>query len=390
VIAILNSDGDRARNRRLLSGKCAATCIVRAGKIPASSRVHKYNWNLPAIALLAIALFLLLLPQRGLAQKKKAAASPSAEGADPRSVTPAVSLVPRFSVGQSFRYDMEFETSTSTTRSGFAIDPQGPNQVSIIWNAKLRMEVLPAETANPGGTRLRLTYEKSAANVGSDTFDPSANATEQQYQKLEGKVIEFTLDANGKVQSISGLQGIVEDDKAVQAAMQWIAQLNAGSGAPAGGVHIGDRWSTEQPATSLLLPGLVWHYDSQYLRNEACHPPNADGPQASTAGGPPGGAVGDEMCAVILTHLSLVRLKPATRSGKDKNESFTEGTWTGSGEGLTYVSLRNGLAVSITQGATENLDVTITSARNSNMRYAGEIVTRSQVALQDGDAAPKK
>ena len=353
---------DCARNKCFLAGKCAAIHIM---------------------------LILFLLPQAVLAQKKKEGKPLPAERADPRAAAPAVSLSPRFSVGQSFRYDMEFETSTSTTRSGFAIDPQGPSQISIVWNAQLRMDVLPLESGSSGGTRLRLTYEKSAADVSSDTFDPTANATEQQYRKLEGKVVEFTLDAAGKVQSISGLQGIVEDDKAVQAARQWIAQLNAGSGAPAGGVHLGDRWSTEQPATSLLLPGLVWHNDSQYVRNEACHPPNADDPGASSPGVSFGGAARDEMCAVILTHLSLVPLKPAGHSSKDKNEAFTEGTWTGTGEGLTYVSLRSGLAVSISQGATEDMDVTITSARNSNMRYAGKIVTRSQVALERGDGQNK-
>jgi hypothetical protein len=303
--------------------------------------------------------------------------------------SPPVSLSPRFSVGQTFRYQMEFETTTATSRSGFTADPQGPSQLVITWNTTIRMEVLPAEASDSGGIRLRITYEKSTANVRADTFDPEAIATQQQYQKLEGKVVEFTLDAAGNVTSITGLEGIVDGDKAMQAALQWIAQLDAGSGAPAGGVRIGQTWSSEQPATSLLLPGLVWRNDSQYLRNEACYPPNPDAapvsPHAESSGSPDSA----ETCAVILTRLSLVRPKPARHAAQDKSEAKTEGRWNGSGESLSYISLHTGLVVSVTQTATEDMDVTITSAQNNSMRYAGKILSRSQVALVADDVRKK-
>jgi hypothetical protein len=323
------------------------------------------------------------------AQKKAPLNSSGAATQKGEIVLPAISLSPRFSVGQAFRYEMEFETITSTSRSGFAADPQGPSQLMITWNATLRMEVLPAETSDPGSTRLRIAYEKSSADVRADTFDPAAIATEQQYQKLEGKIIEFTLDGSGKVKSISGLEGIVEGDKAVQAARQWIAQLDAGSEAPTGGVHVGQTWSTEQPATSLLLFGLVWHNDSEYLRNEVCHPPNPDAAPVSAPAASSVSPAAAEMCAVILTRLSIVRPKPAHHTVPDKSEPVTEGSWTGSGESLSYVSLGTGLAVSVTQSATEDMDVTVTSARNSSMRYAGKILSRSQVALVADDAQKK-
>jgi hypothetical protein len=92
---------------------------------------------------------------------------------------------------------MEFETTTSTSRSGLAADPEGPSKLVITWNATILLQVLPAEANAQGNIRLRTTYESSTAHVSSDTFDPAAAATEEQYKKLQGKVVEFTLDANG-------------------------------------------------------------------------------------------------------------------------------------------------------------------------------------------------
>jgi len=113
---------------------------------------------------------------------------------------------------------MEFETTTATSRSGMAKDPQGPAKLVIDWDATILLEVLPAEPSTPGSIRLRIKYEKSTAHVTSDTFDPAAAATEEQYQNLEGKAVEFTLDANGKVISVSGLEEIVDGEKTVEAA----------------------------------------------------------------------------------------------------------------------------------------------------------------------------
>jgi hypothetical protein len=47
--------------------------------------------------------------------------------------------------------------------------------------------------------------------------------------------------------------------------------------------------------------------------------------------------------------------------------------------------LRTGLAVSITQTGSEEMDVTLTTGKNISMRYAGTILSRSQVALVADD-----
>jgi hypothetical protein len=297
---------------------------------------------------------------------------------------PRVSLSPRFSPGQTFRYNMEFETTTATSRSGMAADPQGPSKLVIDWDATILLEVLPTEASAPGNIRLRTKYEKSTAHVTSDTFDPAAAATEEQYRNLEGKVVEFTLGANGKVISVSGLGEIVNGEKAVQSAREWIAQLNAASGAPASGVTVGQKWTSDQPATSLPVAGMVWRTESEYLRDENCHPPNPEAPPTPSNTESPANPEPAETCAVILTRLNLARLKSVRDSTPEeyrKSGVQTAGKWDGSAESLTYISLRTGLAVSVTQTGTEEMDVTLTTAKNTSMHYAGTILSRSQVAL---------
>jgi hypothetical protein len=315
-------------------------------------------------------------------------------------VSPRLSLSPRYVPGQVFRYAMEFETTTATTQSGFSADPQGPSSLAIVWDATIRIEVLSVEgaasgttsNATGGGVRLRTTYEKSTANVRADTFDPTAAATQEQYQKLEGKVVEFTLDAAGKVKSVSGLEGIVEGEKASQAARDWINRLDASSGAPPGGVMIGEAWTSGQPADSLPLAGMVWRTSSQYLGNEPCHAPNPDLPPSASSADAAANSAAGEICAVILTHLNLVRPKPVrdpTPEEYRKNGVQSAGKWSGSGQSLVYVSLRTGAVVSVSQTGSEDMDVTLTTKQNTSMRYAGTILSRSQVELMGDEVHGK-
>ena len=312
---------------------------------------------------------------------------------------PRVSLTPRFIPGQTFRYEMEFETTTDTTRSGLATDPQGPSSLVVDWNATVRLEILAADASAPGGIRLRTTYEQSAASVRSDSFDPEATDTSEQYKKLEGKVIEFTLDADGKVKSVAGIEGIVDSETAAKSARDWIAQLSASAGAPPGGVSVGQKWSSEQPADSLPLAGLVWRTDSEYLRNEPCHPANPDVPATSATSATSQHQTDSASlpqramdCAVILANMNLVRpklMRDQTPAELRTSGVQSAGKWNSTGQSLLYVSLASGMVVSVTQSGTEQMDVTLTSNHNTSLHYSGTISSRSQVALVTADAIAK-
>lgn len=340
----------------------------------------------------AICITLLAIPLAACAQITDTKKLPPSRGQKGGPASPRVSLAPRFVPGETFRYELEFETTTQTSRSGLASDPQGPSSLEVVWNATVRIEVLPADVRAPGGIRLRTTYEKSSASVRSDTFDPSAGQTREQYEKLQGKVLEFTVDAAGKVQSVTSLEGIMDEEKAAQSARDWIAQLSASAGAPPGGVTVGETWSSEQPANSLPLAGMVWRTNSQYLRDEPCHPPNPNLAPTSGAATSALNAESEEMCAVVLANLSLVRLKSLrdlTPPEYRKNGMQTAGVCTGSAQSLVYVSLKSGLVVSVTQTGTEKMDVTLTTSHSASIHYFGTISTRSQVALVADQAQGK-
>jgi hypothetical protein len=338
-----------------------------------------------AIIIMSFSFLPLLAPSQTKPPEKNNSTAPKNHAAEPAS---RVSLSPRFLPGESIRYSMEFETTTSTSRSGLAADPEGPSKLVITWDATILLQVLPAETDARGNVRLRTTYEASTAHVTSDTFDPAAAATEEQYKKLQGKVVEFTLDANRKVILVAGLEDIVEGEKAAQAAREWIAQLDAGSGAPPGGVAVGQTWSFDQPASSLPVAGLVWRTEAQYVRNESCHPPTLETLPASSSADAAPDSQPAETCAVILTRLNLVRPKSGGNPTPDdyrKNGVQTAGKWEGAAQSLSYISLRTGLAVSVTQTGSEEMDVTLTTGKNMSMHYAGTVLSRSQVALVSGD-----
>ena len=336
----------------------------------------------------------------------QAAAQQSAPAAPSSSPPAALDLRPKFAPGQSLRYRMELVTKTETSSSGVVQDPQGPSQLIVTWDATVRIDVLPPDAAPPANAapqgqspapalRLRMTYEKSTATIQSDSYDPSAAGIQDQYQRLQGHAVEFALDAHGKITGVSGGDDVFETPQAARDAQAWVEQLSSGLGAPGTSAAPGQHWDSEEPAPGIPLPGMTWHTDSTYQRNEPCResPPAAAGPPSSaTAGG--------ETCAVILTRVSLVppKSQPKSESGANKksaapsaadpnspgaiaNGMQTTGTWTGSSESVIYVSLRTGWVVSVTQSGDEQMDVTMFTEHLDSIRYAGTIHSHIDLLL---------
>jgi hypothetical protein len=369
----------------------------------------------------------------GLGAQQPAAPGQAAPASSaPQSVAP-IDLRPKFAPGQTLRYQMELQTTTTGSSGGVVEDPQGPSKLVVTWDATIRVDVLPPGVMPPNALaaatppaaqspaasvalRLRMTYEKSAATVQSDGYDPAAESVQPQYQHLVGRVVEFALDAHGKVTDVSGVEDVFESPQAARDAQAWVEQLSSGLGAPGSSVAPGQTWSADEPATAIPLPGMTWHTDSTYLRNEPCRQPSPAVPGASAAaslpavagpviaatpqaaasppavaGVPTAGvasAASGESCAVILTHVSLVPPKSAQKSGSAAAPKpapgpiegmHTVGNWTGSGESLIYVSLRTGWIVSVSQSGDERMDVTIINEHLDSMRYAGAV--HSHVSL---------
>lgn len=418
--------------------------LAKRANVAVSSCRQKFLWSRGISVLLASAVLVSGSLAEAHARSQAQGTAPEAERAQgaQRQATPTkirpqktaqssstlarTSLKPRLAPGDVIRYRVELQTtSQTTTHTGAVADPQGPSQLVVTWDAIVRLEVLgvpasgtdphasgqapsgqapagavsarsPARASSskspepaPAATQamlIRTVYEKSAATVKSDTPDPAAEGIEKQYGQLEGHSIEFTLGADGHISDVHGLEGVVSDDKAKNAAEQWLAQISGSSSALAGGIVAGQNWTSEETAASLPLAGLVWRTGSSYLRNESCQAANP----AGSAGAPEQVAAAGENCALILSRLTLVTprvLRDPTPAEFRRNGLHSSGHWTGSGESLSYVSLKNGWVVSVTQSGTEEMDVTIANATDGvSVRYAGTIRTRSDLSLLPPEA----
>ncbi len=290
-----------------------------------------------------------------------------------------LSLTPRYAEGQVIRYQFENTIVSEQHHGGAVSDPQGGGKLTLKWSAIVRMEVISfgkdAKGCPDGSVRIRSLYEKSAASTTSDTYDPASEGIEAQYKALEGKTIEFATDAAGRVTDVKGTENAGAEGGA-DAMRAFLQQFSSGSGAPKGGVVIGETWTVEQPVETAPLAGLEWRIHSTYLRNEPCLPAKTEGEENPAAG---------ETCAVILTKLELTGSRPghdATPESYKKQGLKTEGTWTGSGDNLSYISLKDGLLVSVTQTSAEQMDFTVSSQTGEDRKvFSGAVQSRTQLAL---------
>jgi len=316
------------------------------------------------------------LRRSALTQAQSAAKSSPAQ----RSAGQRLELAPPYEPGQVLRYQLETTITNQAHRGGAVRDPQAPGKLTLNWSAITRMEVLSmgndAAGKSNGSVRLRSTYEKSAATATSDSFNPEALSLEEQYRVLEGKVLEFTLDASGHVTDIKSLEGIDEKNRSADELRAWLNQISDVSGVPPGGVEVGQTWTTQQPVASAPLAGLTWEGRSTYTRNEPCQPANKAGDANVMAG---------EMCAVVLAKLTLTGLKPGHDTTPDSYRKVglrTAGTWSGEGESLSYISLRTGRLVSVSQTSREEMNYTVTTDKGENrVSYQGSVQSHSELAL---------
>jgi hypothetical protein len=291
-----------------------------------------------------------------------------------------VSFAPRLVKGETLRYRIESRTTTTGKTTTPIANPEGGSQSSLLIHLLVRLDVLDVPPAGgSGGVRLRATYEKSSAESDSDAFDPAQSSPGDQYARLEGRSIEFTIAPGGQVADIKGLEDIFPDRTAAQSALSWMGEFSSGSGFPANGVEIGQKWKSERPVPGAPLLGLAWRVESTYLRDEPCRS------YRDTSGSPLRPST-PESCAVILSRLEIWRPgsshSDATPEDYRRNGLRVSGSWTGSGEGLDSVSLSTGLLVRSTQTSEQQMDYRITSAATgSSIRNQGRVQTQSEITL---------
>jgi hypothetical protein len=120
----------------------------------------------------------------------------------------------------------------------------------------------------------------------------------------------------------------------------------------------------------------MWKIHSTYLRNEPCRLPNAEGDQSPAS---------EEICAVILTKLDLASPRAgsdATPENYKKQGLKTEGTLNATGDSLSYIALKDGQLVSLTQNSNEQMDFAVYSLSGEDRKlFQGVVQSRTQLAL---------
>ena len=333
-----------------------------------------------------------------------------------------VRLLPQFKPGNSLRYQIESQVTIAGTTTTPIVNPEGATQVKQSVSIVLRLDVLEippaapapsppgantapganaaqtthssaATNAAPDRMRIRATYEKSSATSESDAYDPTSASLADQYNRLEGRSMEFTLEPDGRIVDIKGLEDMLQNPSAAQTVRSWMAGLSSSAGFPPQGIEIGQKWSREQPLTGVPLDRLFWHTEATYLRNEVC-PENtlAVGSETSAAPAPEAAPktpnANSPICATILTQFTIVRRGSHNPHADDTPDDYrhnglrTSGTWTGSGESLDSFSLATGRMLRSTQSSSQDLDFAVTSTRTgSRMTYKGKIETRTEIIL---------
>jgi hypothetical protein len=300
-----------------------------------------------------------------------------------------IHLIPKFVTGQSFRYQIETRTTTTSNTTTPVVNPEAPSQLKQVSDLQIRLDVLDAQSAAGGelGTvRLRVTYEKAGATTESDAYDPAADALEDQYNRLQGRSMEFTIEPTGEVSKITGLDDVYSNPAATATVRAWLNALSASAKLPHEGIAIGQKWNNDRPLENTPLAGLISRTESTYLRDEPCQSEEKSAP----AGQPP--AKDSPPCAIVLTRFEILRKgstsPDATPDDYRHNGLRTSGRWTGNGESLDAISLRNGMITRSTQTSKQDMDFEIVSALSgSKLHYVGHVESQSEITLMPSTAS---
>jgi hypothetical protein len=291
-----------------------------------------------------------------------------------------VRLLPKFTPHQTLRYQIDTRLTISGTTTTPIENPEGASLLKQNASMLVRLDVLDAQPGTDttmGRVRLRATYEKSEATSETDAYDPQAAALQDQFTRLEGHSMEFTIEPDGKLSNITGVEDVLSNPSAAQSVRSWMSGLSSGAGFPRAGIAIGQKWSNEQPLTGTPLGGLSSRTESTYLRNEPCH-------AAAPAAAPPSDAA-EEMCAVILTRFEIFHHPSRdddTPEDYRRNGLRTSGTWTGTGESLDTISLSTGMVVTSTQTSSQEMDFQILSAvKGTRILYKGRVHSETDITL---------
>ena len=293
-------------------------------------------------------------------------------------------LAPKFIPGEIFHYQIESHTTTTVKTTTPIADPESGSRTTQALDLIVRLDVLsPAPGSPPGATHFRVTYEKSHAEAESDAFDPTGPTFEDQYNRIEGRSFDFTLDPNGTI-AISGASTGIFRNRST-------AEPPTPDRRPFSRQPLPARWRFRRPEVEDRTPGhrhaarrshLVerFHLSGQRaLQRDGRRRERQNRPEIRQS-------AHRATCAMILMHYHMSRRgspkSDATPPDYRKNGLRTSGAWTGSGDSLDSISLATRLLVTFTENSTQQVDYEITSATSgSSVRRKGRVQSQLIITL---------
>ena len=290
-----------------------------------------------------------------------------------------VNLFPRLQAGQTLAYQISYHSDKHVKTESRVIVAAPDDSAQIDVNALLRLEVLSVQTqGNRAVIHARTRFEvlDSDSHFKAPNIEPPA--AQLQRQDPDGKFIEFTILPDGRLDKVTGLDGLFPEQQ--QAWQEWVSRFLLAAGFHISGVHITQKWNSEEAEkSSSPIAGLRWMRESTYVRDEPCR-----SVQLTVQGSVAPSEAEPETCAVILTTAVLRQdsNKNATPEDFRLHELRTVGTAHGTNRIITYISLKTGIPVRATEEASQQMNVTVAKADGSNrVRYDVNARSRSEVML---------
>jgi hypothetical protein len=258
-----------------------------------------------------------------------------------------VNLFPRLQAGQTLSYQISYHSDKHIKTQSSVIVATPADSAKIDVNALLRLEILGVRAqGNRAVIHARTRFEvlDSDSHFKTPEFDPPS--PEVQRQDPKGKVIEFTILPDGRLDQVTGLDALFPEQQ--QAWQEWASRFLLAAAFPSPGIRMAEKWNSVQ--------GSVAPSDAE-----------------------------PETCAVILTTATLnqgSKEKNATPEEFKLHELRTAGTARGANRIITYISLKTGLLMRATEEASQQMNVTVAKADGSNrVHYDVNAKSHSEVVL---------
>jgi hypothetical protein len=298
----------------------------------------------------------------------------------PKEQPARVSMFPRLQAGQTLAYQVSYHSEKNIKTQSTVIVAAPGDSAKIDVNALLRLDVVSVQARGDRAIiHARTTFE--VLNSDSHLKVPQIEPPDPQLQGQDpkGKVIEFTILPTGRLDQVTGLDGLFPEQR--QAWQEWASRFLLAAEFRTPSVHIAQKWnSVETERSPAPIAGLRWIRESTYVRDEPCR-----AVQLTVQGSVAPSDAEPEPCAVILTNATLRQDSNANNATPEDfklHELRTAGTARGSNRIITYVSLKSGLVIRATEESTQQMDVTVAKADGSNrVRYGVNAKSHSEVVL---------